>query len=202
MRMLSDSAWAGEGLTRSAPHRRDGRLVHVTRDARWSCPVLAATPGSEVAASSSAPEPSTRRRSALRGEAAGDRWLIASPGVELGGGRLLLYFPEACLSDGAAEVETGGYFDVENTPPWDSCIALIEDTNASLDHAQFLLACVPPAFLPIFARAFQVTIDDSLQWLTERYTNALELPDHYARGAAPSWLPAGGGEAHGKRFEI
>jgi hypothetical protein len=33
------------------------------------------------------------------------------------GGRLLAYFPDADLSDGAAEVESRGFFDVYNTPP-------------------------------------------------------------------------------------
>ena len=44
---------------------------------------------------------------------------------DLGDGRLLLYFPDADLADGAAEVGTRGYFDVNNTPPWDSWIGLM-----------------------------------------------------------------------------
>src|SRR4051794_11881850 len=41
---------------------------------------------------------------------------------DLGGGRLLLYFPDANLADGAAEVETRGFLDIENMPPWDTWV--------------------------------------------------------------------------------
>src|SRR5215831_9834479 len=33
-------------------------------------------------------------------------------------GRALVYFPDANLSDGAAEAESGGFFDVYNAPAW------------------------------------------------------------------------------------
>lgn len=34
-------------------------------------------------------------------------------------GRLLLYWPDQSLADGAAEYASIGFFDVDNTPPWD-----------------------------------------------------------------------------------
>jgi hypothetical protein len=42
--------------------------------------------------------------------------------VSLLGGRLMVYFPDAALADGAAEVQSRGFFDVHNTPPWDTWI--------------------------------------------------------------------------------
>jgi hypothetical protein len=39
-------------------------------------------------------------------------------------GRLLAYFPDLNLCDGAAEAESRGYLDVENCPPWETWIAL------------------------------------------------------------------------------
>ena len=54
--------------------------------------------------------------------------------ADLKGGELLLYFPDMNLADGAAEAETGGFFDVHNTPPWDTWVGLFRDgpTNPSL----------------------------------------------------------------------
>src|SRR5262249_31379997 len=39
---------------------------------------------------------------------------------DLAGGRLLAYYPDTNLFDGAAEEESGGFFDVDNIPPWDT----------------------------------------------------------------------------------
>jgi hypothetical protein len=43
---------------------------------------------------------------------------------DLKGVRLLVYFPDADLADGEAEASIGGFFDVNNTPPWDTCVAM------------------------------------------------------------------------------
>jgi hypothetical protein len=56
-----------------------------------------------------------RARSLLVRDGRGDRMTSG-----LAGGRLLAYFPDDDLSDGAAEAETNGFFDVHNTPPWDT----------------------------------------------------------------------------------
>src|SRR5919106_6950828 len=40
----------------------------------------------------------------------------------LGGGRLLIYFPNGDLACGAAEQQTDGFFDVNNVPPWDTWV--------------------------------------------------------------------------------
>jgi hypothetical protein len=38
-------------------------------------------------------------------------------------GRLLRYWPEENLADGAAEYASVGFFDADNTPPWDTWVA-------------------------------------------------------------------------------
>ncbi|HVG45588.1 MAG TPA: hypothetical protein VM890_12695, partial [Longimicrobium sp.] len=66
----------------------------------------------------------------------------------LAGGRLLVYVPDADLTDGAAELESGGFFDVFNTPPWDTWVAFATDLAAPNDwNANYLIAYVPPVFL-------------------------------------------------------
>jgi hypothetical protein len=46
------------------------------------------------------------------------------------GGRLIAYSPDFNLACGVCEVETKGYFDVDNTPPWDTWVALLDAPNA------------------------------------------------------------------------
>jgi hypothetical protein len=42
-------------------------------------------------------------------------------------GKLLLYYPDANLYDGAAELHSRGYFDVDNAPPWDTWMYYVQD---------------------------------------------------------------------------
>lgn len=45
-----------------------------------------------------------------------------SSSINLCGGRLLAYFPNDNLFDGVAEVESDGFFDVDNIPPYDTWV--------------------------------------------------------------------------------
>jgi hypothetical protein len=94
---------------------------------------------------------------------------LLSPG--LGGGRLLVYYPDAELSDGAAELETRGFFDVFNTPPWDSWVALFRDEGAAdVSYREYLLAWVPPAFVALAGRGIDVNPEGCIAWLADTDT--------------------------------
>jgi len=56
-------------------------------------------------------------------------WKVPEPAQPPTAGRFLLYFPDAELSDGAAEAESNGFFDVCNTPPWDTWLCLVVDSS-------------------------------------------------------------------------
>jgi hypothetical protein len=60
----------------------------------------------------------------------------------LAGGRVLVYFPDEELADGAAEAESEGFFDVSNAPPWDTWLAMVEDAGQRA-RSPYLLAWVP-----------------------------------------------------------
>ena len=61
--------------------------------------------------------------------------------------QLLAYFPNAELACGTAELETRGYFDVHNTPPWDTWIALFLDSAPDHDsYGVCLVSWVPSQF--------------------------------------------------------
>jgi len=77
----------------------------------------------------------------------------AAPSANLQGGRLLIFDPDDTLADGAAEQETGGFFDAESTPAWDTWLAYVNEPappiRGSAQHRGYLVAWVPPALLTI-----------------------------------------------------
>jgi hypothetical protein len=78
-------------------------------------------------------------------------------------GRLLVYFPDLDLCDGAAEAESRGFLDVNNAPPWDTWIAMIADRRAKCGPC--LIAWVPPEFLQLADAGVQVNPEECVKWL-------------------------------------
>ncbi len=87
------------------------------------------------------------------------------------GGRLLAYFPDADLTDGAAEAATRGYFDVRNTPPWDTWVAYYETPppapGANPSYANVLISWVPPALVSLASDGIDVNAELCIQWLED-----------------------------------
>lgn len=88
---------------------------------------------------------------------------------QAGEGRLMVYFPDADLCDGAAEAETGGWFDVYNTPPWDTWAGFFHDDRpgGGNSFARYLVAWVPPAFIDLAARGIDVNPEQCIAWLDD-----------------------------------
>jgi hypothetical protein len=85
-----------------------------------------------------------------------------------GEGRLMVYFPDADLCDGAAELETGGWFDVYNTPPWDTWAGFFQDDRPGSDaYARYLVAWVPAPFVEIVVRGICVNPEQCIAWLDD-----------------------------------
>jgi len=101
------------------------------------------------------------------------RWPWTRPdpvarGPVLEGGRLLVYFPDAELTDGAAEVESGGYFDVFNAPPWGTWVAFAtDDSGSDASYGNYLIAYVPPVFLEACAAGIEVNPEACIVWLED-----------------------------------
>ena len=79
-------------------------------------------------------------------------------------GRLLVYFPNADLTDGAAEVASEGFFDVYNAPPWGTWVGYFEDSG--LDPA-YLLAWVPNALVDAVSAGIEVNPEQCIAWFTD-----------------------------------
>jgi len=82
-------------------------------------------------------------------------------------GRLLLYFPDANLADGAAEAETDGFFDIHNVPPWDTWIGLFRDGSSDPSFTDYLVSWVPGDFVPLVERGIYVNPEHCTLWLAD-----------------------------------
>jgi hypothetical protein len=93
---------------------------------------------------------------------------LTAPQNSLAGGRLLVYGPDEELSDGAAEVETDGFFDVANCPPWDTWVAFMEEPPpAPQGRVAYLISWVPREFLDLVDRGIQVNPEQCIRWLDD-----------------------------------
>jgi hypothetical protein len=101
-----------------------------------------------------------------------------SPAKSLNRGRLFLFFPFETLSDGAAENASDGFLDFENTPPWDTWLALLIGENAKPFWSKnLLLICwVPAEFEDLANDGINVNPESCICWgdaLDEKY----DVPD-------------------------
>ena len=87
---------------------------------------------------------------------------------DLGGGRLLIYFPNSDLACGAAEQETAGFFDINNVPPWDTWVAYLQDEyNIDSFDTEYLIAWVPPEFVSLANQGVDVNPEQCIMWLSD-----------------------------------
>jgi hypothetical protein len=87
---------------------------------------------------------------------------------DLLGGRLMVYFPDGDLSDGAAEQETGGFFDGYNVPPWETWVGYFEESSGSRgSYDSYLLAYVPSALVNLADSGMLVNPEECILWLSQ-----------------------------------
>ena len=71
-------------------------------------------------------------------------------------GRLLRYWPEENLADGAAEYASVGFFDTDNTPPWDTWVAF---------SSGMLVSWVPGELLELVTRGIDANPEGCIAWV-------------------------------------
>jgi hypothetical protein len=89
-----------------------------------------------------------------------------APEVASASGRLIAYNPDFNLACGTSEYETDGYFDVDNTPPWDTWVALLDVPNAQHFETS-LIAWVPPVFVSLVQAGIKLIAERCVMWLDE-----------------------------------
>jgi hypothetical protein len=96
-----------------------------------------------------------------------------APITDLGGGRLLAYFPDDNLACGVAEVASEGYFDTNNIPPCDTWVWMVRNVR-SFTYAggakgemevSYLVAWVPPDFIALASGGIDVNPEQCILWL-------------------------------------
>jgi hypothetical protein len=75
--------------------------------------------------------------------------------ADFGGGRLLLYVPEENLADGAASYLSQGFFDGDNTPPWDIWVDYADRT---------LVSWVPTVLVELVEAGIEANIEGCIRW--------------------------------------
>ena len=91
-----------------------------------------------------------------------------------GVGRLLAYLPDMDLADGAAELESKGFFDINNTPPWDTWIALFRDPAGDISSASLLVCWVPDSLVDLADRGIRVNPEECILWLADSHVPIAE----------------------------
>jgi len=92
-------------------------------------------------------------------------------------GDLLLYLPDQQLADGAAEQASNGFFDMDNTPPWDSWVALVRDSRADVSSRDQLICYVPAELRDFVQRGIDVNPEGCILWL-RRAPTTFGVVDH------------------------
>jgi hypothetical protein len=94
----------------------------------------------------------------------------------LAGSRLIAFDPLDTLSDGAAQVASEGFFDVDNVPPWDTWLCFVDERAGELKmhHWQpwdsYLLSWVPAHLVETIDHAIDVIPEQCVLWATDLET--------------------------------
>lgn len=81
-------------------------------------------------------------------------------------GRLMLYFPDENLSDGYAEIVSGGFFDVDNVPAFDTWVSFFSEEDHPRTSARRYLLCYVPPLMTVAADAgIEGNPESCIQWL-------------------------------------
>ncbi len=172
---------------------RDGLVTAAPDDRNGSPPVLWLEEEDERATMVSSV--ADRRVRALSAQG------ISCPGspLNLAGGHLLFYFPDLTNHNGLTEFETSGYFDLFDTPPWDTRIVFRREPHPppGLALLSYVVSWVPPGFLGIAQRGVECEAMGCLLWAYDvRYAwPEAEIPvwlEQYweSDSQSASWRPA------------
>ena len=91
-------------------------------------------------------------------------------------GRLMVFFPTMNLRDGYAELLSEGFFDGDNTPPWDTWIGYFDDRPERAYG--YLLAYVPEPFLELANAGIEGNPEECIVWLSDA---PVKMRDRLAR---------------------
>jgi hypothetical protein len=115
------------------------------------------------------------RHEAVRTVVVRRRRPTTSPRKSLLGGRLLVYFPDLDLCDGAAQAESAGLLDMHNAPPHDTWVGLYADDGAAGDETTYLVAWIPPTLVDLVSDGIAVNPEECIRWIEDSGTDLWRL---------------------------
>jgi hypothetical protein len=80
-------------------------------------------------------------------------------------GRLLAYQPDMDLACGAAQAASQGFFDVNNAPPWDTWVAMVQESG--VDAVPYLVSWIPPQFVSLAQQGIDANPECCIVWLED-----------------------------------
>ena len=99
------------------------------------------------------------------------------PARDLSGGRLVLYDPDLNRFDSTSLVESYGYFNWDNLPPWDTWVAYVRDEEREREARRagdeeagfdsYLAAWAPPRYLELAAAGVRANAEGCLLWASD-----------------------------------
>jgi hypothetical protein len=112
------------------------------------------------------------------------RYKLGPTGTDAPDGRLMLWFPDEELTDGAAAVASRGFFDDHNAPPWGTWVGYFEDRGTGLSGRTYLLAWVPTSLIESARAGIRVNPEVCIEWLA----NAEIYLRSIMQAVAPHWV--------------
>jgi hypothetical protein len=83
-------------------------------------------------------------------------------------GRLLAYFPDAELFDGAAQAASDGLFDVHSAPAWGTWVGYFEESaDSDSVYVRYLLAWISQGLVKRATIGIEVDCTASIQWVDD-----------------------------------
>ncbi len=80
---------------------------------------------------------------------------VEAQSISIDSGRFLIYFPHENLADGAAQVGSNGFFDVNNVPPWDLWVSFSEGA---------LISWVPLGLIELAQMGIDANPEECIRW--------------------------------------
>jgi hypothetical protein len=97
---------------------------------------------------------------------------------ELSGGRLLLFYMSNSTCDGIGPIESNGFIDICNFPPWDTwiyhgieCGKFIRAFPQDIRDIEYIISWVPEEMIPLIDETIKTLAEQCLQWVEDDYYN-------------------------------
>ena len=98
--------------------------------------------------------------------------------------RLIAFFPRLTIFDGFASLESNGFFDKSNAPPWDTWVCLVDE---------FIISFVPDSRLLDVNCGIATNVEKSITWLDEvnhPFVSELRLENEDEKGVGLAYFPS------------